>query len=164
MTPEEFCERVIDPGLDFLASIAGPVATPNVRRFLLCIALQESGPKLDARYQGSPGATPSAARGFFQFEQGGGVAGVLTHAASKTLALDVCAKLTVVPQAAAVWRALEGSDLLAAAFARLLIFTDPKSIPTTEQVAWEYYLRVWRPGKPHRDAWTGNWKTADNMT
>ena len=160
MTPEMFLTRVLDPGLAFLTSLGGPPPTAAARRFLVCIALQESGPKLDARYQGSPSTTPGAARGFFQFEQLGGVAGVLSHNASKALAASVCANLEVVASSAAVWRAIEGNDLLACAFARLLVWTDPQALPTTENTGWDCYMRVWRPGKPHRDAWTPNWATA----
>lgn len=160
MEPKAFLARVVDDGLDFLSSLGGPAPTENVRRFLLCIALQESGPNLDARYQSSPSSSPGPARGWWQFEQGGGVAGVLNHATSKALALQACTSLVVVAEPAAVWRSLEGNDLLSCTFARLLVLTDPKSVPSTEDVAWDYYLRTWRPGKPHRDAWTTNWKTA----
>lgn len=160
MLPDIFLEDIIDPGLHLLASISGPQPTNNVRRFLLCIAMQESGPKLDARYQSSPSSNPGPARGWWQFEQGGGVAGVLQHATSKALAQDVCARLTIVPASEAVWRALEGNDMLSAAFARLLVLTDPKSVPSDESTGWDYYLRTWRPGKPHPETWPTNWKIA----
>jgi hypothetical protein len=161
MMPDTFLTRIIDDGLDFLSSIQGaPPPTDDVRRFLLCVALQESGPKLDARYQGSPSTSPGPARGWWQFEQGGGVAGVLQHQASRTLAIEVCKQLSVMTDPAAVWRAIEGNDLLSCSFARLLVLTDPKSVPSTEDTAWDYYIRTWRPGKPHRDAWTTNWRTA----
>jgi hypothetical protein len=160
MEPGIFVEQIIDPGLEFLASIDGPASTNHVRRFLLCIAMQESGPKLDARYQGSPASSPGPARGWWQFEQGGGVAGVLQHTTSRTLARDTCTKLTVVAEPPAVWRALEGHDLLACVFARLLVLTDPKAVPADEKTGWDYYLRTWRPGKPHQDTWPTNWQNA----
>jgi hypothetical protein len=161
MDPTAFL-ALIDDGLELLTSLGGPASSDSVRRFMLTIALQESGPKLDARYQGSPNITPGPARGWWQFEQGGGVNGVLTHASSLTLAQLVCEKLAVVPQAAAVWRALEGSDLLSVSFARLLIFTDPAPVPSAEGAAWDYYARVWRPGKPHPETWPANWQTASD--
>ena len=45
--------------------------------------------------------------------------------------------------------------MLAAAAARLLLFTDPKRLPQLgdEAGAWALYLRVWRPGKPHKRTW-----------
>ena len=160
MTPGTFLTRVLDPGLDFLAELGGPKPTDDVRRFLLCVALQESGPKLDARYQGSPSANAGPARGWWQFEQGGGVAGVLSHSASKSLAQQTCAGLAVQAQSAAVWRSLEGNDTLAACFARLLLWTDPQPVPTREDTGWACYLRLWRPGKPHPETWPANWQTA----
>lgn len=38
---------------------------------------------------------------------------------------------------------------------RLLLYTDPKSLPEIgdAQAAWDLYQRVWRPGKPHRQTW-----------
>ena len=162
MTPETFLSRIIDDGLDFLASFGGPPVSEAARRLLLCIAMQESGATLDARYQGSPSTAPGPARGWWQFEQGGGVAGVLQHASSKQLAALTCAHLEVVAAPAAVWRAIEGNDLLSCAFARLLVWTDPHALPTTENSGWDCYMRLWRPGKPHRDAWTLNWPRASS--
>lgn len=88
------------------------------------------------------------ARGLWQFEAGGGVKGVLTHPASRAHALTVCDKADVRPTAAAVWAALQHDDKLAAAFARLLLFTDAAALPAIgdEEGAWAYYLRNWRPG------------------
>lgn len=88
------------------------------------------------------------ARGLWQFEAGGGVAGVLTHPASRTHALAACEKAGVRPTTAAVWATLQHDDKLAAAFARLLLFTDAAALPAIgdEEGAWAYYLRNWRPG------------------
>lgn len=163
MKPGHFLTEVIEPGLQLLAEIGGPAPSDAARRMLLVIALQESGPKLAARYQGSPAATPGPARGWWQFEQGGGVRGVLDHTASRAWAAQACEACEVVRQPAAVWRALEGHDVLACVFARLLLWTDPNPLPTREQAAWAYYLRNWRPGKPHASVWPRNWKTAEEL-
>jgi hypothetical protein len=160
MYPEAFLGGIIDSGLAFLAGFGGPSVSDDARRLMLCIALQESGASLEARYQNSPSTSPGPARGWWQFEQGGGVAGVLQHNASKTLAAEACKRVTVVPQAAAVWRAIEGNDTLSCVFARLLLWTDPRALPTTQADAWDYYIRNWRPGKPHPETWPPNWKTA----
>jgi hypothetical protein len=161
MKPEAFLTNVLDPGLRFLAELGGPKPSDDARRFLLCVALQESGSNLEARYQNSPSTSPGPARGWYQFEQGGGVHGVLQHAASKDRARQVCEALVVQAQDAAVWRALEGNDTLATCFARLLLWTDPPPLPTTEDEAWICYAeRLWRPGAPHRDIWHDNWETA----
>ena len=163
MLPEAFLGTIIDPGIHFLHALGGPAPSQAIRLNLLAIALQESGPSLNARYQHSPSQTPGPARGFWQFEQSGGVRGVLTHSASASLARRLCEACSVIAQEQAVWRALEGHDLLATGFARLLIWTDPYAVPTTENPAWEMYNdRLWRPGKPHRDAWNTNWATAED--
>src|SRR5688572_796908 len=54
---------------------------------LLAIAFQESGCRYRYQLVGGP------ARGFWQFEQAGGVLGVLTHKKSKDIAYDVLEKL-----------------------------------------------------------------------
>jgi hypothetical protein len=67
----------------------------------------------------------------------------------------------VLPAKEAVWRALEGHDVLAAAFARLLLWTDPYPVPLGREEAWTCYAkRLWRPGKPHPDTWGSNWEAA----
>lgn len=78
-----------------------------------------------------------------------------THSSSRPHALGVCAARDVEPSAPAVYEALERDDVLAAAFARLLLWTDPKPLPALRQVqeAWDLYARVWRPGKPHPQTW-----------
>jgi len=162
MEPAVFLREMIDPGIELLALLSSgrPSVSDNARRMLLAIAQQESGPNLDARYQSSPAAAPGPARGWWQFEQGGGVAGVLSHTNSRDLANKVCQALTVVNISSAVWRALEGNDRLACCFARLLLWTDPAPLPTTQQDGWNCYTWLWRPGSPHPDVWPGNWQVA----
>lgn len=136
---------VVVPGLELLPS---RMDTPKARLMLLAIGLQES--RFEHRRQiGGP------ARGLWQFERGGGVRGVLLHSSSKWIALDVCRARGVDPTESAVYAALESDDLLACAFARLLLYTDPKPLPAPGYVAaaWDYYIRTWRPGKPHRKTW-----------
>lgn len=163
MSPDGFLRGIVDPGLRVLEGLGGPFVTGTARKVMLAIALQESGPGLEARYQNSPAVNPGPARGFWQFEQGGGTAGVLQHAASRELALQVCERFCVVSSQSAVWRALEGHDLLAACFARLLLLTDPRRLPDAELEGWECYMRLWRPGKPHASVWANNWNTADRI-
>src|SRR5262245_25117760 len=148
MDPSLFVEKILDPGLEFLQALGGPAPSVAARQNLLTIALQESGPKLEARYQDSPSSVPGAANGWWQFESAGAVRGVMTHPASASLARQLCDACWVVWNEAAVWRAIEGNDLLAAGFARLLIWTDPYAIPTSPGPAWTMYnTRLWRPGK-----------------
>jgi hypothetical protein len=135
----------IDPAL---ARLPARMDTPEARVMLLAIGLQESR-FLHRRQIGGP------ARGFWQFEQGGGVRGVLAHPASRDAARLVCAARGVAPAAEAVHPVLETDDVLACAFARLLLWTDAKPLPSAgdSSGAWSLYLRTWRPGKPHPQTW-----------
>lgn len=86
--------------------------------------------------------------GDYQFEKGGGIKGVLSHSASRAYAETVCQTRGIVAQADAVYTALQHDPVLAAAFARLLYYTDPQPLPLAgdEAAAWALYLRTWRPG------------------
>ncbi|GAB3469168.1 hypothetical protein [Azotobacter salinestris] len=131
-----------------LALLPARMNTPAAEVMLLTIGLQESG-LIHRRQIGGP------ARGWWQFEQGGGVAGVLRHPESAGYARGVCTARRVSPEPGIVWAELEHNDILAAAFARLLLWTDPAPLPEVGEVAksWDYYQRCWRPGKPHRQRW-----------
>jgi hypothetical protein len=155
MTASDFYRQFMIPAAVW---VDGAAALPRSRAsdvFLLAVAGQESGWK--HRAQISVGMEAGPARGFWQFERGGGVAGVLTHRASRDRARALCAAALVEPTPAAVWRALEGHDGLAYGFARLLAWTDAAAIPTGETGAWEFYVRNWRPGKPHAATWPSRW-------
>jgi hypothetical protein len=125
------------------------------RVMLFAIGLQES--RFEHRFQlvqGRPGAK-GPARGFWQFERGGGCKGVVNHAASRYWMAKVCQARGVPFNATAIWNAIETDDVLAAAAARLLLFTDPRRLPEVgdERGAWNLYARTWRPGKPHPKTW-----------
>src|SRR5262249_29333550 len=124
-----------------------------------------SGPQLAARYQNSPSASAGPARGWWQFEQFGGTQGVLTHPRSQKLALAVCGQCSVVAQSAAVWRSLEGHDVLSACFSRLLIWTDPHPLPTTATPGLDCYMRLWRPASRIRTGGKaiGTWRRAQSQ-
>lgn len=102
------------------------------------------------------------ATSFWQFEQGGGVIGVLKHERSATLAKRLCAVRDVEPTAAAVWAAMEHDDVLGAGFARLLLLTDLGRLPKIGDVegGWATYIKNWRPGKPHKDTWASAYANA----
>lgn len=124
--------------------------TPPATAMLLAIGLQES--KFQHRRQaGGP------ARGFWQFEQQGGVAGVLMHPSTADHARHALRALryptTTTPQA--VYGLLADNDVLAAVFARLLLWTVPGRLPLPSQSAagWRQYLDGWKPGKPHPETW-----------
>lgn len=94
------------------------------------------------------GVSPAANR----LREGGGVRGVLKHPSTKRIIQDVIFKLGI--HAEECYNCLAEDDDLAAAFARLLLYTDPKPLPSLTSdpgESWEYYLRNWKPGKPHRE-------------
>lgn len=100
------------------------------------------------------------ARSYWQFENGrlAAINGVLNHRATATMARGVCLALGVEPERMAVWKAMETDDVLGAAFARLLIYTDPFPLPDNQEDAWVAYAdRLWRPGKPHPEDWVASW-------
>lgn len=134
-----------------LALLPVKMDTPAARLLLLAIGLQESR----FLYRRQLGSGP--ARGLWQFERGGGVRGVLTNPASREHAYRICGIRGVEPVAAAVHPALEADDVLAAAFARLLMWTDAWRLPAVGDVqgGWDMYVRTWRPGKPHPQTWAG---------
>lgn len=153
MTPDAFIRNALEPALRLLPS---HMDTPNARAMVLTICLQES--RLEHRRQiGGP------ARSYAQMEQGGGVHGVLSHSASKPYIQTVLAALDYDgAQENACWTAIEHNDILAAAFARLLLWTLPSPLPGRESpdIGWAQYSQAWRPGKPHRESWNAFWDEA----
>lgn len=133
-------------------AIIGVKDSPEARVQILATGLQES------RFQFRRQMGNGPAMGFWQFERGGGVKGVLQHPASRVKAISLCNAREVQPDAYAVWTMLETDDVLAAGFARLLLLTDPRALPavTDADGAWDCYVRNWRPGKPHRQTWDAN--------
>jgi hypothetical protein len=154
MTPALLLRLVVDPTLAYLAG-AGVKSDDRARVMLLSIAGQESG----LRYRAQVGGP---ARGLWQFEKGGGVRGVLNHTLTSPLAKLACGDLLFPPTETAVHPALEQNDALACVFARLLLLSDPRALPQVSEpdVGWAYYLRTWRPGKPHPNTWAGHWREA----
>lgn len=154
MTPALARRLIIGPTLALLAERGIP-SSPQAVRMLGAIAYQESG--WAARVQRNDGP----AHGFWQFERGGGVHGVLTHRATADRARDMCRDLVVSPDALSVHICIANNDILACAFARMLLWTDPAAIPTDQAEAWAMYLRCWQPGKPHPDRWPSAWAWMD---
>lgn len=154
-------ETAINPGL---ALLPAKMDTPAARVQLLATGLQESRFEHRVQLPLRPGMPPGPARGFWQFEKGGGAAGVLRHPASRDLMRSVCAERDCASTPAALWDALSRDDVLAAAAARLLYWTDAAPLPAIgdAQGAWDYYVRNWRPGRPHRNTWDSLYAQAVN--
>lgn len=123
--------------------------SPKAQAMLLAIGLQES--RFVHRRQLGPGP----ARGWWQFERGGGVKGVLTHSTTGPVVTPIVKTLCYEPRASECHLAIEHNDLLACIFARLLLWTVPLPLPEPQDAAhgWAVYLEGWRPGKPHRETW-----------
>lgn len=128
--------------------------------FLTAIALQESGLKTRRQYLGP-------ARSFVQFEVNG-VSAVMRHRDSRPFIAPLLTALgyPVDLAPAEVHAAVEHNDVLAFALARLLLWTDPRPLPTRDRPndAWLQYLATWRPGKPHPERWAANWTRAWEIT
>jgi hypothetical protein len=155
MNPALHLRLALDPALAWLEGM-GVRSDDRARVQLLAIGGQESG------WRHRRQVPVAHAMGLYQFEKGGGVTGVLRHAGTGPIAAQVCAGLLVKPEPGAVHAALEQNDTLAACFARLLLWSDPKALPQVDQEeeGWLTYLRCWRPGKPHPDAWAAHWQAA----
>lgn len=158
MNLDQVIAQILNPGL---AQLPLSMDSLQARVMLLAIGLQES--KFVHRAQVLNGGGKGPARGFWQFERGGGVKGVMTHHTTTGHAHRLCAERGVAWDSTAIWAKLETDDLLACGFARLLLFSDPKPLPALTDVdgSWELYAkRTWRPGKPHRSTWDGYHKQA----
>jgi hypothetical protein len=155
VTPDLFLDVAVDPALTLLPA---RMTSVEARALVLAIAFQESA--LEHRRQQPVGP----ARGYCQFEEPG-VAGVLTHRASRVAAHSLCSALDIEPSVAAVHRAIEFNDVLMAGFARLLLWTVPDPLPSRFEFdrAWRQYVAAWRPGKPKPTRWPSSFALAWNV-
>lgn len=152
MTLNSIVSDAINPAL---ALLPATMDTPAARVMLLAIGLQES--RFEHTHQiGGP------AHSWWQFESGGGVKGVMTHAASMFHAHELCKARGVPFERSRVFDAMEHDQVLAAGMARLLLWTDPKALPPVgdADAGWALYLRTWRPGKPHPHTWPDLYRQA----
>ena len=161
MTTAAYVARYVLPAA--FALLPDRLDSPEARGQVMAIGMHESKFLVRRQYQGGP------ARGFWQFERDGGVKGVLRHDASHFLAESVLAVLgySALATPAEIHAALEHNDVLAAAFARLLLWTDPHPLPLSgdRDAGWALYQSAWRPGKPRVTDWpsdfTEGWNSLD---
>lgn len=128
---------------------------------LMMLAIQKQEDPEERRYQVvrrvggtlpenvvGPNTAKGPARGLWQFEAGGGISGVLKHPSTEEHIRVICEHFNVPPTPKACWEAVEHNDILAACFARLLLWSDPLPLPKVSDAegAFELYLRTWRPG------------------
>jgi hypothetical protein len=153
MTLDQITRTGIDPALALLPKA---MDTPQARVMLLAIGLQESRFLYRRQLVGSPPRPVGPAKSFWQGEKSGGlVHGVRVHADTRALAAKLYSARDAVATDTGIWDAIENDDVLAAALARLLLWSDPKPLPALgdAESGWQLYVRAWRPGKPHRDTW-----------
>lgn len=159
MTPEDVLTYAIEPALTLLP---GSMTSRPAKAMLLAIGLQES--RFEHRRQQPQGP----ARGWWQFERAG-VRAVFSHRASGDMADAVATRIgydRASNDSNAIYLAIQHNDVLAAVFARLLLWTVPWVLPTEgqEELAWTQYTQAWRPGRPHRETWGALYRQAWEMT
>ena len=148
MTTIEYVHTHIFPAV--FALLPPQMNSREARAEMLAIGLQES--RFKHRVQvGGP------AHGFWQFEKGGGVRGVLSHASSQSLVESVLDAMSYDRGLDTSYDAIVHNDVLAGVFARLLLRTSPLPLPKEGDAhgGWQMYLSCWRPGKPHPGTWDG---------
>ena len=146
--PEDFLRVVIDPGCRILHEVTGQdMGSQEAKVLLLAIALQESGLEYRRQIDSAGNPIETLARGWWQFESGGGVKGVMTHPSSDDYAKAICTKFYVPFDQSDLHEALAWNGYLALAWARLLLWTDAAPLPSVgdKEAAFGYYLRNWRP-------------------
>lgn len=153
MTPKFLLTNAIRPAFALLEAV-GVHSDIKAELMVLAIAGQESS------WQYRRQLPVAYARSLWQFEEGGGVAGLFSVVPAKLQ--FVCEQCLVPFDRATVFEAMAWNDILAAAMARLLLWTDPAPIPNLGEVeaALQMYLRNWRPGLPHPEVWPGRYGTA----
>jgi hypothetical protein len=162
VSPIRLLNLAIIPALGELARCGIP-DTPDARRIVLAIALQESA-LANRRQLVAGGAETGPAASFWQFEPGGGCKGVLTHYLVAPTMRNLCADFNVDPTPQGLWEAMRYNDVVAAIAARLLIYTLPAKLPATAAEGWAQYADAWRPGKPHPEKWQSCWDLATLTT
>lgn len=154
MQPKDLLVLAVKPALTFLESRGIKQDAASTVQ-VLNIAGQESNWQYRVQIGGP-------AHSYWQFEEGGGVVGVLNHAASASHMKALCAWLDITATPDQVYAAMIYNDVLAAGMARLLLYTDPQAMPAVDDYdgSWTMYRNVWRPGAPHYDSWHARRDTA----
>ena len=130
--------------------------TPDARRLILAIGLQES--RFEHRRQVS-----GPARGYFEFERGG-VMGLIRHPATQPHLQAAVLALKYDPEMASddigLHAAIEHNDMLACVLARLNLWWLPGAPAATQDDGWNQYVAAWKPGKPRPETWADCWAQA----
>lgn len=118
-----------------------------------------------AAFDGTGAPQYGPARGWWQFELGG-VRDVLTSGRTRVEAGVVLDALGYPADPHEIHLALQHNDVLAAAFARLLVWNDARRLPDQNHAVdgWLIYLAQWRPGAADKRAqdWTAEFTAGWN--
>lgn len=153
MNPKILLNTVIRPTLLMMGD---RFKSPSAEAMLIAIAAQESGLEHRVQMDGGP------AHGLWQFEMGGGVAGVMGHKSTKLIAESIATTLLYKFTRNEIYIGIINNDILACSFARLLLWSHPSPLPDPNDLnsSWQYYTSLWRPGKPHIERWPASVKLA----
>lgn len=162
LTPYQFLTAEVRPAL---ARMEPKFQGSAAECMLTAIPTQESD--FRSLYQiGKDGrAIHNLARGFYQFEMTG-VRAVIRHPSCRWLAPFLVKNGFLTPTPEVIHFALPGSSSLQVWLARANLWWYPHSLVEPvldfehEEAAWQQYLEIWRPGKPHRELWGRAWKLA----
>jgi hypothetical protein len=153
-TPALLSEVLQEAIVPALIKLPRKFNSKEAQLLMLAIGNQESRYRVRLQVNGP-------AHGFWQFELPG-VAGVFHQSQMALTVGALCLAREVAFSAAAVYAELLVDDILAAGFARLLLWSDPHPLPALEdeEGAWECYIRNWRPGQPNRGRWVNSYGEA----
>src|SRR5262245_59835524 len=129
MDCKTFYHDIVIPGLQYCEEMTGIWSDAWARVSVLAIAGQESDWTHTTQLGGGP------ARGYWEFERLGAVAGVMTHRATDDFAKMLCKDIALPFTSTAIWSELARDSNLACSFARLLLWTDPRPLPDVGQQA-----------------------------
>lgn len=160
MDPRIFFKTIVEPTLQWMAgspAINVPLSVSG-RILVVAVAGQESRWK-DRRQIGITSYYPQrvGARSYWQLESTWGGPVAINDVIVKTprQLASVCGALDIPVDEMALYEACAWNDTLACAMARLNLWQDPAPLPAAgdKEGAWQYYVRNWKPGVPHRSSW-----------
>jgi hypothetical protein len=138
--------------------------SPRARAMLLSIGLQET--EFKARRQLVAGEkrwwkSQGPAVGYWQNERIG-IQGIMQHHRAGPMLRNICDTLGYPFDLDVLYDAVKYDNILAVVIARLMLWVHPDPLPGPNDVStsWQYYLRTWRPGKPHPERWEDNYRRA----
>lgn len=160
-------DKVVIPACAVLSVLSGRnMASRDAIRMLLAITQQEDY-RQQRRQQGQNGKPlPDyvGAYGLTQIERAT-VRLLQNHERIRNISAIGVLIASAQAEALCIEMTKPRGDVLSFILARLLLWCDPKPLPTTEAEGWACYAeRVWRPGKPIRESWSRNWKLATEAT